>query len=736
MQGAGLPAPELGLLASALVRPGPALLASFPQLASLSGLPPAALRFYDLGILLSAVIGRPPDRPVPPTSLGIEDGGWRSDLVVPEARRVIGFPVRDLVPAAAVAFSTADQQAGGVVDRPLNPRLGSGPQGGIFRPGESGFATGLPLPLAATVTEADTFVDRGRFEDRDGAALGGTYRIGQADWFGRWSEWTHIPIAAWARTRPPAPFLELTYVQPDLPPTDVAARTGTFIITVPVPPVEDLPPGGFPLEMLDLTMTVNGVPGTPVSYLLSNAQPVIPNQPIPPLAFDPAPTATTPGLLRIQLEGPALLPGSSAAVSFVAHWNDTEDLQSNPSAPANRTIFDPRPIPPPVLPTELIYAQRPDAQGLARVEIPFPSGSPTCRVYFTTETTARAGLAALAASTKPGAADAATALTEIDAADPGTERAQAIGRWKHLLDMSMFENLTVEPFTPTGASRVYPHALSGSLENLALYRVLSVSAGGALSVFATSPLVAAMVPNFGPPARPLVQAVRETDQVSNTDQVRIEVRVPLSARTPVAFRVRRATVPYQDNRQMAIENTGTLEAFTPGSSWLEAAPSTDERGTIFTLIDPGPLTSWKRYFWAVEVQADEPPGAPTGGTTFIPPGEWSAPSSAAVVDMIPVAGPGAPDSIQAVRAGSDVQVTVIARGGAAVIGTPFGAFELELFRNVGNGRPVRVDAPAVQQSAIALTVTDPGAPSNAVYTARIVDPLGRRGTPLSTSNPV
>jgi hypothetical protein len=261
--------------------------------------------------------------------------------------------------------------------------------------------------------------------------------------------------------------------------------------------------------------------------------------------------------------------------------------------------------------------------------------------------------------------------------------------------------------------------------------VLSVAPSGVLSDFATSPLVAAMIPNFIATARPLL-SVSPQDPSAGTGVV-LTVKVSGGTLAPSAFRVRRATQPYPDPRQMLLVNTGALAAVgSPPSSWLQAPPTTDAQGaTNFTLVDPGPLLDWKRYFWSVEVQAAAPDGLPAGA----PAVDWSLPSSPVHLNIVPANPPGAPDSVTAQRNGTDVVVTVTATGSAALIGTRLGTFRLEIFRVVPGARPFAVPGAVAIVSPTQMTVTDSNAPANASYTARVVDPLGRRGV-LTTSTPV
>ena len=215
--------------------------------------------------------------------------------------------------------------------------------------------------------------------------------------------------------------------------------------------------------------------------------------------------------------------------------------------------------------------------------------------------------------------------------------------------------------------------------------------------------------------------------------MRVEVKVPASKIVPVAFRVRRATQAYTDTRQMLEVNFGELGAVgTPPESWLEAPPVTDDEGMTFSIVDSGPFANWRRHFWAIEVQAGPPPGAPTSGG-FVPDGEWSAPSAATNLDIVPADPPGPPDSVTAERIGPDVVVSITASGSAQVIGSRFGTFRLEVYRIVNGARPIAVAGAPVQVSPTGFTITDVGAPADVTYAARVVDAFERAGT-LTTSN--
>src|SRR5262249_8103288 len=151
------------------------------------------------------------------------------------------------------------------------------------------------------------------------------------------------------------------------------------------------------------------------------------------------------------------------------------------------------------------------------------------RVFASTETTLLHALDSIGQ---------AAAANDIRGAAPGAPRAMKFKTYKNLFDWNHFECLTHESILATDTITHFTHRVSGSLEVLAIDRVLSEGASGALSEMTEADLVPFAVPNLGPPSRPQV-AVLNAGLDPTTQGARLRVRVPIGKATPKAWRLRR-----------------------------------------------------------------------------------------------------------------------------------------------------------------------------------------------------
>jgi hypothetical protein len=407
-------------------------------------------------------------------------------------------------------------------------------------------------------------------------------------------------------------------------------------------------------------------------------------------------------VLAIPLAGPAVPRAGSRSVEVVARWVDVLTHESTGSAPAKRRLLDPRPPALPAVDTRLKYSARPDATGHARVELTWPSVAGTrYRVFVSTETTL---LAALLAN-----GDGTTA-NEIAAAAPGAPRAEAFTARKSHFGWDAFEMVTPVPIVATGSTTTFIHRLSGSLDVLAVYRVLSESEAGALAELTEADLVPVAVPNLGPPAQPLVAVERAPEDHEHAG-VALRVRVPAGRARPVKWRLRRASVPVNDPLRMDVVHAGDVTV----------APGPD--GTTFTITAATPLKRWRQYRWAVEVQAGPPAGAPTAGP--VPAGEWSPASAPVTLAVIPTEPPAPPTAIAAAATPGGVQLTITHPDAATLAGTALGAYRFELFRRSPNARPTRLTVPVERGPGSTYVAIDPTPPPHSTWAVRLVDPLGR-----------
>jgi hypothetical protein len=411
-------------------------------------------------------------------------------------------------------------------------------------------------------------------------------------------------------------------------------------------------------------------------------------------------------VIVIQRTGPSLARAAQRGVVYIARWIDELNHMSPNADPAARTISDPRPpLPPPVL-TALRYTARPDAEGHARVDLDFSSTPGTrYRVFVSNETTL------LKALDENGHAAAANV---IRAAEAGAPRAMQFQAFKSLFDWDSFESVNKTPIVASDTTTHFVHRVSASLEVLTIYRVLGESPSGALSEMTEADVVPFAVPNLGGPARPQVAMVNAgLDPI--TQGVRLRVKVPIGKATPLAWRLRRASVPVKDPLRMNIVDQG-----------LVAGATADRESTTFELDATAPLIPWRHYRFAVEVQADAPPGAPTVGVVL--PGEWSDSSALVTLAVIPSDAPAPPSNVQIANVAGNLSITVTHSAAGALIGTALGPHRFEVWRCEPDVRPVRLDGIAFTRGSGATWVASaPGLSSPDAYVSvRIIDPVGRR----------
>lgn len=640
----------------------------------------------------------PSDPPASPIVDAADDRGWRGDTPPPDVRRVIGLPVAGLRPASSLALA---RQAGASWDslNPLAPH-----------------STNQRLPLVPSVRPIDTAPGQGYLVDRTVGPGSAAYRLAQADWFGRWSPWATPTAPAKPRTPPPAPVIELSYRAADGAGAGSGPLAGTLTISVAVPADDALPPGGHLLAGLELTIDDGGGAPTTTTFALAA---------LPPEAALHPSTAQQPfARLVIHRAQPALAVAEWRWVQVTGRWKDVAAALS-PTTAVKVKAVDPRAPAPPTLSTELLYSARPDVMGLARFEASWPSADSTrYRVYFTTEVGA---LRFLTAAGHP----AAHSLAQLA---PGAERAGGFRDPSVVaaLDYGAFECVSRAPIVPIGGAAGFTHTLSGSLEGLALYKVVAETDHGVVSPFATASLLTVAVPNHGAPSRPLVSVTRRpaVDGVEPPG-VLIKVSVPRNRTEVLRWRLRRTITARGDARQWPVVASGTRAP--------EAAPL-DPLGRSFEIVDDHDLRPWTVYHWTVEVQAGPPPGAPSASP--VPAGEWSRPAVPARWSLTPPPPP-APTAVTATPVAGAVQLAIALDPSTPPLrGTPRGSYTVEVVRVYGGQRD-RVTLAMSAATAGVMTAIDPEPPTylepgqpavpiDTVYAVRIIDPVGRASAFTST----
>lgn len=687
-------APQALVLSAGVQNDVDTLIQGFPELKAQDLVPKQKGAYADLSANAAMLAGIPPDVPPVPAPLVASDRGWLATPPPPDVRRAVRLQADGFRPHPVAALAATD--ANGL------RTLHAFPQHGRVRKGEP-IPAGTPLPLIVSRPQDATAPGQGRFEDRDAPAGVIAYHLAQGDWFGRWSNWAQGSAPDKARTPPARPTIEL-YPQPPVMPTPVpdGPLAGQITLRIPIPRADALPPGGATLASLDLGESFGGAMSTSIIYDVAALSGAVIEQ-------NPAPDHD---VLVITRSGPALERCASTKIVYIARWKDTLGLVSADSDPAARTITDPRPPLPPVVPTELRYTARPDAQGHARADLRFDSVPGTrYRIFVSTETTLLKSL------DSRGETAAAAA---IRAAAAGAPRATMFKSFKNLFDWDDFEGLTKDSLLATGISTPFAHRLSGSLEVLALYRILGEGPSGQLSEMHEADLIPFAVPNIGSPPRPQA-AILNVGLNPMSEGAQLRVRVPIGRATPIAWRLRRSSGGSVDPLAMNLVASG-----------LVTDAVTDTEATTFEIAANEPLKPWRRYRFAVEVQAGPPPGAPTASP--IPPGEWSAASAKVPLATVPAAAPGAPTSVSITAAVGGLQVAMTYPQADSLLGTALGAFVFDYWRVMPGQRPSQRDLVFVRGAGETWTAFDadrPGdvapPPAGTYASVRVIDPIGRRG---------
>jgi hypothetical protein len=652
-------------------------------------------------VVLAATANVPLDPPSAPALATPVSGDWLPALP-PTAAREITVGMEGLVPGAGLASALAQPNGAKPVER--NPEDSIGRRVLL-----------TPRPDAAAITATSGVLADRQVDEQDGS-----WQIAELDWFGRWSSWAARTFGPATRPRPPRPVLTLTTQPPAVPtPPPTGPLAGVVRIEVSVPPVSGLPSGGRLLQHLALTVTTSGAGSVTTIH---------------PVAMPSAP----PEVMVIEVPGPALLPTASGPVTVTAVWTDSGNVDSDPSEPKSKTMYDPRPPAAVVIPPTLTYTARPDATGRARATLEWtPStGQASYRVFVADETTLRAKLedvvagivAAGDAGQAPTSGQAQALLAALDAAADAPARGAIWNADRALLPRRWWLQLTAEPVPrPPNGPVTVTHDVSGSLTVLVMYRVVAVSEASVESDFRTSPLMPRGVPNLLVPPMPSIDVLPVVDGAGNL-QAQLTVTVPVGPTPAAGYRIRRATGT-SDPVLMQVVAEGVAPARPPG----DPAPQ------VFTVIDTGSspsgsrssLSSWIRYIWRAEVQGAPAPG---GG----PVGEWSSPSAPASTVTMPPDPPVAVTDLSVTRVASAVHVLFRHPDPLAGGATP--GYTIDVYRQLA-GEPLRLltsipgqaPAPVGRGANVAgffeVVDSDAAAVAGTLYRVVVTDPIGRASPP-------
>ncbi len=638
--------------------------------------PDAVRSLVNLGTIIPLIVGLPPDRPSRPGLGALVGGAWNTTLVPPAAARQVTVPLSGLMGANELAFA----RVGGAGPEALHEKA---PDGG-------------KLPISAALLPDAMAPGLGEVYDRMSPPDPIRYRVAQADWFGRWSEWNEAQSPAAVRPRPPRPVPELFYGQPAIPdPVHDAPLAGTIRVRVAVPQPLQLPPGSHVVTTLE--MTLNGG--------------------VPELVAVPG------GALELDLSraGPALARCATGAITLTCRWRDSVGVFSDPSPEMGRDIKDPRPPAPIVISQLLAYGSRPDVTGKSRIQLNWTNspGQATTRVYQSDETTL------LTVLEKAGASTQAIRDAIAAAPDPAARAAIFVAN-KARFGRTAFELVNPDLFT----AQAFEHKVSGSLRVLVFYRIVPVSAASVEGPIGDSGLVPYGIPNSGPPATPLLIVKPVFDAADPAPvQAQIIIRVPQGPVQAGEYRLRRSAVESRIVERMPIARTNAVPPLAAGAgpeAMQEVATLRDTGGNEFK--SPDVLLPWTAYSWVVEVRGGPEPGSSV-------PGEWSPPSAAVTTAIIPPGPPLPPESGQ-----WDGASEVSFSHPEALRGGSMGAYAIDLYAQPPGGDTAFVavlstDAEAAnggrqpdRSGRFRFALAAPPE-SGTVFRAMITDPAGRTSVP-------
>ncbi len=471
-----------------------------------------------------------------------------------------------------------------------------------------------------------------------------TWSVWQADAFGRWSDAAARVGMTIARPDLPVPS-PVVRMLPDLGShTGTAPYTTLFEVTIPVP---ERVPGQVDIDAVELEL--------------------------PWLAIDPLRLPVAPVVAFADLEGVPTLPATTATASLRA-WFIGVDGSRSAAGTVAMTFNDPRPPVPVPPPPVLTFTSRDAATGQALAHVPLPRGNgiDRYRVFFTNETRLRTVL-----RTSGESLPAAGAIRD--------DRARAWLAIMPRVPRVAFDALTTEGTVPPGE---YLHAVSGTLAEIAFYRIVPVGANGAEAPFARCPVLPFAVPYPDRPVRPQVWTTQAEGRIA------LHLQALPGAAQGVRWRVRAARRDVSDPRLGEVIGAGDLDG--------------DGRAT-FAVPELRPFTP---IVLVAEVLGAAERGNPDQ------PGLWSEPSRPVTVETIPESAPPIIDWAMATVAGNELVVQV--RLDPALVTEPPAAYRLQVFQAAGLSQVPTLVAEGEPGDALRAPLV-PGGRQFVVA----VDPLGR-----------
>jgi hypothetical protein len=521
---------------------------------------------------------------------------------------------------------------------------------------------------------------------------GASWRVWQADEWGRWSPATVTSGPLPARPLPPPPEFEDWWAPAALPDDDTPRTPGVLRLRVEVPASAKVAPGGNPVQELRLacakmaTWRVGAAAsnGANASFPVSGQTAVL-------VEALPAPTPRA-GKLSLSL-----------SLTFA----DTEGRVSAASV-RDRLICDPRAPRTITTGPKLIWASASDPTGWSELSIEWDAdpAADGYRVHLGDERRLASALG-----------------LPVNETDLRAKRARLI--WERrgdLADKGTFTLLTEELVRAEGALVKFATRLPGTLRGVQFLRVIPVGPSGVEAEFASCGLTPLALPSAERPPTPVLHVRADP---AGTAAVTLEapgLRTDLTAGGPPEYRIRRTRSAVTDSLYMPIVNTGTLTA--AGAVWT----------VVFQDGGVAPLPAFVKHTWVAEIRyapeldlepavvavdgAIRPGGGASRGAC---PAAWSDPSLPAASIVVPN-GPSKPVGVSAV-ANPDGSATI------KIPALPLhplasGANTAVVYRDTGtSAAPGVVSELARVALAAPANVRDPTKAST--YRVIISDPLGR-----------
>lgn len=534
--------------------------------------------------------------------------------------------------------------------------------------------------------------------------------VAQQDRFGRWSQWTSRHANAGPRPKPPRPHVQGYYQQPTI--AAAATTGGTITVHVPVPDVESLAPGSFPLDRVRIFADDERGLFSQVFEVAESTKAALDTS-IPP--------ADRQFVVVLTFTGPVLDPTEQRRMILTARWIDTGNQLSETSVPHRLRMADPRPPAQITVPDFLLYSARPDVTGLSWVEHRWTTTPEQANfgIYYTDENRLLAHLES----------EGETALlADLDVAPDRAARAGVFRDSQALFPDTLYERLDDVAVTFNSGEVGFRHAVSGSSRILNAYKIAAEAEAGGRPILSDLDIILYGVPNSDPPQRPTV-AVRVVELAAGENALVVEVTINVVAGTTIGqtWRLRRTRGDNPAPRKIPVVTSDLLPAPDPDTG-IQSATYRDDGPVVIAAT--ATLKPWTRCTWIAEIQ-----GPPESGSTV--PGLWSQPSDPVSLVLVP---PDAPVPLQfgtfggTVVAGGMVDLTIELTHPESLDPGVLGHYRLRRERRLPDGELTLLGEENITVPGVVVAEGTVSAgelvPFGTAFVLTLIDPIGRASAPL------